>query len=261
MTKKEVALQAAKAASKIVKDDFGSVTEFSWKGNNKKDLVTETDFASEKVILSTIKKVFPYHGFYAEESGNDKIDAKSVWVIDPLDGTTNFTRQIPCVSISIALVENGKVQLGVIANPMTDEVFFAERGKGAFVNNQRIHVSHVRKLNESFVSAAWWSRNNNYVKHGRRIYNCLSEGARHIRNMSGTTWCLTRVAKGLFDVQTCDTQFHDIAAASIIIEEAGGLVTDSLGAPIVPFDASVKRIVAANPILHRKTLSLISRCA
>lgn len=257
MTEKKVAIQAALQAGKLLKNKFGNIKHISGKRGNPKDLVTEADLASEKIIINKIKHNFPDHGIFSEEAGNHKGQAKNVWVIDPLDGTTNFTREIPCFSISIALAKNKKVVLGVVYLPITDELYVAEKGKGAFMNNKRINVSKTEKLNKAFITAEWWSRDEQHIKKGLQTFSRLARTSSKIRYISSTVWSLSRVAKGVFDLETCDTSFLDIAAVALIIKEAGGKVTDLNNKEILPFSLGVTRIIAANNSLHPKVIKLL----
>jgi len=258
MSQKSIAIQAAQIASAIIKKKFGHSVAISAKGNNPRDLVTEVDITAERSIIKVLKKAYPTYGIIAEESGINKNKSKSVWVIDPLDGTMNFTRGIPCFSVSIALVENKRVVLGVVTNPLTNELYWAENGRGAFLNNKPITVSRTYDFRDAFISAEWWSRTPGYRQRGINIFMKLALTNTKLRYISGTAWALTRVASGRFDVETCDTTFLDIAAATLIVQEAGGIVTDDRGQKIIPFDMSIKRIVATNPYLHTKILKLIN---
>mgnify|MGYP001616870003 CR=1 FL=1 len=134
----DIALKALNLASVVVRQHYGRIHHIQAKGGNPKDLVTETDFASERVILSTITKAFPDHGIFSEEQGKSGMGQEYIWVVDPLDGTTNFTRDIPCISVSIALTHRGRTIVAAVANPLSKETFFAQRGQGAFLNGTPI---------------------------------------------------------------------------------------------------------------------------
>ena len=254
---KNTAIRAAREASKIVKDRFNQAFEVKIKGGNPLDLVTDVDVESEKKILGILKAAYPDHGFFSEEAGKSGVDSEYVWMIDPIDGTTNYSRGIPCFSVSIALVKNKEVVLGVVANPLADEVYWAEKGKGAWLNSQPIRVSTTTDLAKAFVSAEWWSRSGEYKQRGMELFMKLGERCAKIRYLSSTVWTLSRVARGLLDVETCDTTLLDVAAVGLIIKEAGGLLTDEKGGEIKPFDMEIKRVVVANPTLHSQVLKLI----
>lgn len=254
---KDTAIRAVREASQIVKGRFNQAFEVEIKGGNPLDLVTDVDLESEKKILEILRAAYPRHGFFAEEAGKSDVDAEYVWMIDPIDGTTNYSKGIPCVSVSVALIKNKEVVLGVIANPLADEIYLAEKGKGAFLNGVPIHVSGTDDLTKAFVSAEWWSRSGEYKQRGMELFMKLGKRCAKIRYLSSTVWTLSRVAKGLIDVETCDTTLLDVAAAGLIIKEAGGLLTDEKSREIKPFDMEIKRIVAANPKLHQQVLELI----
>ncbi|MBI2990118.1 MAG: inositol monophosphatase [Candidatus Magasanikbacteria bacterium] len=254
-----IALKALDLGSAVVRKHYGQVHHIQAKGGNPKDLVTETDFASERAILDTITRAFPDHGVFSEEQGKSGMEQEYIWVVDPLDGTTNFTRDIPCISVSIALTRRGRTIVAAVANPLSNEIFFAERGLGAFLNGIPIHVSRQASLADAFVCSEWYSRTPQFARHGLKIFSKLATVAPKIRYLSGTVWSLTRVARGLIDVETCDTSYLDVAAMSLIINEAGGKLTDEYGRSLKMNDTSVTRIVAANPNLHREVRQLIRR--
>lgn len=255
---KDTAIRAVREASQIVKDRFNQDFEVEIKGGNPLDLVTDVDLESEKKILEILRAAYPRHGFFAEEAGKSDVDAEYVWMIDPIDGTTNYSKGIPCVSVSVALIKNKEVVLGVIANPLADEIYWAERGTGAFLNGAPIHVSGTDDLTKAFVSAEWWSRSGEYKQRGMGLFMKLGERCAKMRYLSSTVWTLSRVARGLIDVETCDTTLLDVAAVGLIIKEAGGLLTDEKSREIKPFDMEIKRIIAANPKLHQQVLDLMS---
>ncbi|MFA6511746.1 MAG: inositol monophosphatase family protein [Patescibacteria group bacterium] len=249
-----IALQAAEAASRIVRSKFGMVQRVMAKNGNPKDVVTDTDLASEKRILQILRKHFPSYNVHSEEAGIHQGTSEYTWVIDPIDGTTNFSREIPCVSVSIALVHRKRVILGVISNPITNEVYVGEFHKGATRNGKKIHVGSKKTIEKAFVCCEWWSRTPQFERQGIRIFSHFAKASSKIRYISGTVWNLTRVASGNFDIETCDTSFLDIAAASRVITEAGGRLTDHRGKEIPAFSQDVHRIVAANPKLHAAAL-------
>ena len=150
----KIAIQAALKAGEILNKNRGRVKKVDYKG--KINIVTEIDLLSEQSILSLIKKNFPNHSILTEESKEQKTDSDYKWIIDPLDGTTNYAHDFPSYCISIALEKEGKVVLGVVYNPLLEELFTVETGKGAFLNKRRIGVSSSRDLSKSFL--AWLHR-------------------------------------------------------------------------------------------------------
>jgi len=251
---KKIAIKAALEAGKIIKKGFNNVKEIKFKNNNINDIVTNVDIEAEKKIISIIKNKFPKHNIYSEEKGNLKSASEYLWLIDPIDGTTNFSLGIPCFGTSIALLKNNKTILGIVHNPVTEETYIAERNKGAFLNNKKIKVSSISILNNAFIAVSWWSRDKNYRNKGINTFKKIAQIARKIRSINGTVFDLSKVASGNFDADICDTTFLDIAAAKLIIEEAGGKVTDSRGKDIEADINKIVKIVAANPILHKQIL-------
>lgn len=253
----QTALKAARSASQLVRQNFGQKITATIKHGNPQDLVTETDLASEKIIIDIIRAAFPEHGIRAEESGEIKNDSPYLWLIDALDGTTNFVRGLPCFSISIALAKNNETILGVVANPLTQEIFYAEKGSGAFLNDKPIRVSEIAEMSQAFANAEWWSRSSEFKERGIKIFSNLAVAVSKIRYTSGVVWGLTQIARGSFDIHTADTLSLDIAAIALIIEEAGGKVTDEQGQAISPSNSAIQRIVATNGLLHKSVLTLI----
>ena len=150
----ETAIEAAREAGAIILAGHGSPKKITYKG--EVDLVTETDRRSEAAIVARLRRDFPEHAIVAEEgSGKDGAASPFVWHVDPLDGTTNFAHGYPCFAASIGLLENGKPVAGVVFNPVANEMFYASRGEGAYLNQKRIHVSSVERLGESLVSTGF----------------------------------------------------------------------------------------------------------
>lgn len=255
----QTALKAAESASHLVREKFGQKMTVMIKHGNPQDLVTETDLTSEKIIIDTIRAAFPDHGIRAEESGESKSHSSYLWLIDALDGTTNFVRGIPCFSISIALAKNDETILGVVVNPLTQEIFYAEKGRGAFLNDKPIHVSEVTEMSRAFANAEWWSRTAEYQARGIKIFSSLATKVSKIRYTSGVVWGLSQIARGAFDIHTADTLSLDIAAIALIIEEAGGKVTDEQGQSISLSNSAIQRIVAANGLLHTPVLTFLQK--
>ena len=145
------AIQAAKAAGKIHRAHYGKVQNIRFKSGNQLNLVTEVDGRCEKVIMGLLKKRFPAHTFWGEESGGKLDSSNYTWIVDPLDGTTNYAHAYPFFCVSIALVKDGQLLAGVIYDSLRDECFTAERNKGAFLNGKRLKVSKVKVLKQSLL--------------------------------------------------------------------------------------------------------------
>lgn len=254
---RRVAERAAKKASVMIRRKYGKEIEIKIKNKNPKDLVSEVDLAAEKIIVSEIRKVFPYHTIHSEEMGIDKQKHPLTWVIDPIDGTSNFIHHIPCFCVSIALVDDTKALLGVVADPMTDRVYVGVRNKGAWMNGRRIHVSRTRHIEKAFASVEWWSRDLAHQPQGIQTFSVLARHTNKIRYISGTVWELMQVATGTFDLVTCETSFLDIAASLVIVQEAGGVITDESGHTMQNQREGVHRIVAANRVLNKKVVEIL----
>ena len=256
---KEEAIAAALEAGKIIKNGFDNIKTIKYKRGNSADLVTNIDLEAEKKIISIIKKSFPDHTIISEEAGIIKKRSPYTWIIDPLDGTTCFTKNIPCFSTSIALYKNNLPFIGCVYLPITDELFFAEKGKGAYRNNKKITVSKIDNLAKAFSCVEWWSRDLKFKNEGIQVFNKIAKKSKKIRYISSTVWDLMRIANGDFDLHICDTAFLDIAASLIIIEEAGGKITDDRSKPIKYFSKDITKIVSANHKLHQKAINQIKK--
>ncbi len=142
----QIAIEAALEAGKYLKENVGKIRRIEHKGGHETNLVTEIDQNAEAMIIGRIKKHFPDHDFLGEESGSAEVKSEYRWIIDPLDGTVNYTHGLPIYSVSIGLEHEGKIVLGAVYDPSLDELFTAEKGKGAWLNKERIHVTKTRRL-------------------------------------------------------------------------------------------------------------------
>jgi myo-inositol-1(or 4)-monophosphatase len=247
-----IAEKAVRHSGGILLHRFGNI---SVREKGKKDIITETDMESEKVLIRAIHDNFPSHTICSEESGEIKRKKEYVWFIDPLDGTNYFSFKVPFFSVSVGLQYNDQMVLGLVYYPCLDELFWAERGKGAFLNKQRIHVSKTSELSRSVVSydyAAAYSK----IKKAVAIFSRLAENVRFARVYASEALELCYTACGRFDINvTNGTKPWDIAAGSLIVEEAGGKITDFKGNPWNPY---MKNIVATNGLLHERVLKLLA---
>lgn len=263
-----VAKDAALAVTPMLQQAFGNTMEIRTK-ESVGDYVTEYDVAAEQEIVKRIRAAFPKHSIFAEEQ-TDIIGTKDAcWLIDPIDGTSNFTLSIPWFCTSIALVIGGQTVVGVIMHPITGELIWATRGGGAFIEMpfletrltvaRELKVSTIADLHEARVNAAWWSRRGEpeFMLRGIATFNNFAEFALKMRYLSSTALDMVHVARGHFDVATSDGRFLDIAAAKLIVEEAGGKVTDGAGNVIDPKNRSTQRFVSTNGILHSDALRLV----
>ena len=222
----ELAQSTALKAGSLLKDGFGTIFKIDSK-EGKNNLVTEYDLKAEELIISEIKKNYPDHTFLAEESGktgNEEFEYR--WVIDPLDGTVNFSHNLPIFSVSIALEHNGKIVCGCIYNPILDELFSAEIGKGAFLNGEAIKVSDNPDFTRAYLVTGFpYNVNENPHDCINHFTKMLKMGL-PIRRLGSAALDLCYVACGRFD-GFWEVTLHpwDVAAGILFVQEAGGKVT------------------------------------
>jgi myo-inositol-1(or 4)-monophosphatase len=259
---KKIAVEAALTGGEILSKHRGKVKNIGYK--DEVNLVTEVDRISEEAILQIIKKSFPDHAILTEESEEfipDGKKSKSIykWVIDPLDGTTNYVHGLPIYCVSIALEENGKIIFGVVYNPNLDELFVAEKDKGAFLScgktKRRISVSQTTQLSKSLLATGFpydirTSKINN-LNHFANFY----KKAQAVRRGGSAVLDLCYLAMGRFDgFWELKLSPWDMAAGSLMVEEAGGKITDFLGGP---FNIYSKEILASNGKIHQEMIEVL----
>lgn len=245
-----IAIEAAIQAGAILKKGFGLGCVIDTKPG-KQNLVTEYDRASEACIISFIKKEYPTHCFLAEESGLSKKgeEAEILWIIDPLDGTTNFTREIPIFTVSIAAYQQGKCLSGVVFQPMTNELFIAEKGKGAFLNQKRLETSKVKSLEKSMIMVGLPYEVSFNPMIGTEDLTTLVQQGAILRNLGSAALALAYIAAGRIDAfWMYNLYLWDIAAGQLLIEEAGGKCTRYGSAS--SFIESPLNFLATNKHLH-----------
>ncbi len=248
-------INIAKEAGEIVREGFGKKLKIEYK-SNETNLVTEIDKASEKFITDFIKKTYPTHDILAEESGEMKSGSEYLWVVDPLDGTTNFAHGLPIFSVSIGLQKKGKTILGVVYDVMQDITYFAEEGNGAYANSERLKVSLNDKINHSVLVTGFPYNISENPEKTLEIFSALTRKARAIRRLGSAAIDMCYVAKGVFDA-FWEVYLHpwDICAGILIVEEAGGIITDFHGKKI---DIYAKRILASNEKMHPHLMDIIN---
>ena len=253
---KQAAIDAAYHAGAILRQGFGTQFSVSRKGSPH-DLVTEYDGRAEEAIISHLSRLYPSHGFLAEESGvSTHPDAPVKWVIDPLDGTMNYAHHIPLFCVSIAAVVEEKAVVGVIYNPLLEELFVAERGKGATLNGQRISVSKVDSIENGVLATGFpYGHSTLREKCISQFMNFLEVG-NPIRIIGSAALTLAYVACGRFDIYWgSNLKPWDVAAGTLLIEEAGGKITHFDGSPLDMF--LVSNTLATNSHLHNEALRLL----
>ena len=250
------AIETAREAGQILLEKFGRKIKISKKGDI--DLVTEADLASEKAIIERIRSHYPKHSVLAEESGASSFaggDHRWRWIVDPLDGTTNYAHGYPCFCVTLALEHDGEIVVGVTFDPTRNELFAAEKGKGATLNNKPIRVSETEKLSESLIITGFpydFKQKENFAKH---LTDFLLK-SRGVRRDGSAAIDMAYVACGRFD-GFWEEGLHawDVAAGVLLIEEAGGRVSyydDS------KFSIYEPPICADNGLIHTEMLQILN---
>lgn len=257
MNRKREYLGAAQAAvreaGRLLKQNIDKSGEIFFKG--VVDLVTDSDNASQKMIFKRLSSAFPDHDFLAEEGLCQAKGAKFRWIIDPLDGTTNYAHRFPVFCISIALEQNGEVVLGVIYDPMREEMFWAVKGEGAFLNGEKIQVSTVSDLNKSLVATGFpYDLRESKVNNIRHFNNFLLR-VQAIRRCGSAALDLCYVACGRFDgFWELKLNPWDVAAGALIVEEAEGCLSDFQGRE---FSIYGSEILATNSLIHEEMVKVL----
>jgi len=250
------AIDIAKKAGLIQMSYFGNITEIKKKSNHI-DILTEADTQSETLILDKISQKYPSHSIITEESNNILKDSEYKWIIDPLDGTTNFTHNLPIFAVSIALLKNDKVILGVVYNPAADKCFYAEINKGSYLNNKKIHTSSSTTLSDTLLATGFPYLHDDRYDLSFKLFKEFYDKTRGIRRLGAAALDLCFVAMGRFDgFYEFELNSWDIAAGSLIVKEAGGLVTDWDGKE-VPLNG--KRILASNKKIHKEMINILTK--
>jgi myo-inositol-1(or 4)-monophosphatase len=250
----QVALKAAREAGAVVLAEHSRPQKISYKGDV--DLVTETDKRSEALIVGRLRREFPDHRVVAEEgSSGASAASRYEWHVDPLDGTTNFAHGYPCFAVSIGLLQDGEPLVGVVFNPVSDELFSATRGAGAFLNGKPIHVSTIAKLSTSLVATG-------FPVHKRgdtgniQYYWQFTLRSHGVRRDGSAALDLCSVACGRFEAfWEFGLKSWDTAAGILIVMEAGGKVTDLAGGP---YHAGGPNILVSNGQVHAEMQSTIA---
>jgi len=248
-------LEAAKAAGDLMKTSFNS----DFKVSNKEglnNLVTEVDHASEKLIMDTIRSRFPEHYILSEESGEHIMDSEIKWIIDPIDGTVNFANGIPLCCVSIGVEKAGTMILGAVYNPFLEEMFFAERGKGATLNGKQLQVTAKDDVTTSCLVTGFPYSYLDEPNGPLVVFEKLIRIGVPVRRLGSAAIDLCWVAAGRFDgFYEHKLNAWDSAAGFLMVEEAGGKVTDFEGNAYSPYQP---HIVATNGKIHDQLLDYIN---
>ncbi len=253
----EVAREAALEAGRYLKMNVGKIHQIEYKAGQETNLVTEIDKKAEEIIICKIKQHFPQHDFLGEESGAAEVKSEFRWIIDPLDGTVNYTHGLPVFCVSIGLEHNGEIILGVVYNPNLDELFTAEKGKGAWLNNERIEVSKTTKLMESLVVTGFpYTINKNPEPELTHFRNFILQ-SQAVRRLGSAALDLSYVACGRFD-GFWEGTLHawDMAAGVLLVTEAGGKWTDYRGLPSNVYN---KQMLASNGLIHDQMIAVLKK--
>jgi len=226
------AIFSARMAGSVIKEQFYCQKVVTKKG--PVNLLTETDGNCERMIVEYLSSHFPEHKFFTEEGTASDPPGGYRWIIDPLDGTTNFVHSIPFVAVSIALELDGEIILGVVYNPILDELFTAEKGKGAYLNlDKRLSVTNVTHMHDCLVATGFPYNRFHIAKRLGKIVEMLSANSKDLRRTGSASCDLCYVAAGRFDAYfEEDLKPWDIAAGMLMVQEAGGIVSDYYGNPV-----------------------------
>jgi len=253
----DFAINLARDAGNLLKEKFNSKHEVHYKGEI--NLVTEADKMSEDLIIAAINSSFPDHGILSEESPAQNSSAKLRWIIDPLDGTTNYAHGYPVFCVSIALENEGVIVLGVIYDPLREDMFVAERGKGAYLNGKKLKVSPTATLSRSLLATGFpydirMSKDNNL-----NYFNLMAVEAQAIRRAGAAALDIAYLAAGRFDgFWELKLMPWDVAAGCLMVEESGGVISDMSGGQ---WDISSPNVLVSNGLIHEQMISVFKRGA
>ena len=250
------AVKAAREAGKIINRASLDVSSLKIKSKSVNDFVSEVDHAAEAAIISILKEAYPDHGFLGEESGSTNHNAENIWIIDPLDGTTNFLHNFPQYCISIALQQKGVLTQAVIYDPVRNDLFTATKGRGAFLNDTRIRVTNRTKLQESLIATGFPFRDFTHLETYMAMLKDMIKKTTGIRRPGSAALDLAYVAAGYTDgFFEIGLSTWDIAAGGLLVQEAGGIVGDFEGNESW---LTTGNIVAANPKVFAQMLQTLA---
>ena len=250
--------KACLKASRSLIRDFGEIENLQVATKAPGDFVTSADKRTEKILIEELQKSHPEYGIVTEESGViNKSNSKNKWIIDPIDGTMNFLNGIPQFAISVGYEEDNEIKCGVIFNPITNEMYLAEKGSGAYLNNSRIRVSNKKSIKDSIIVTGGPKQSSKIKEKIFSEYINVSKNVSNVRKFGSAALDMAYVASGRFDgYWQRELNYWDIAAGIIILKEAGGFVDffeADMNAPLK------KNILATNSNIHEELRDLINK--
>lgn len=253
-----IAIRAARAAGDIILRYHNQIELLTITNKAANDFVSEVDKSAEVAIIDEIKKAFPEHSFLAEESGETINDSKFLWIIDPLDGTTNYLHGFPQYAVSIALFEDGEATQAVVYDPFKEEMFFASRGDGCYLNNHRIRVSGALGFENTLIGTGFPFRAPEHLDTYLAMFKAIHPKVAGIRRAGSAALDLAYIASGRLDgFFEIGLNIWDIAAGILLIKEAGGHITTFKGNPI-PITQSPINVIAATPKILKPLIKIIN---
>jgi myo-inositol-1(or 4)-monophosphatase len=253
-----IAIKAARSAGAIINRASLDLDLLRISTKSPNDFVTEVDQAAEQVIIETLLAAYPGHGILAEESGraHGARDSDYVWIIDPLDGTTNFIHGFPVYAVSIALAFKGQVQQAVVYDPARNDLFYASKGRGAFLNDRRLRVSRRTRLAESLIGTGFPFRKGDNFKRYVQMFEAIMQSCAGLRRPGAAALDLCYVAAGWYDA-FFETGLNPwgIAAGSLLITEAGGLIGNFTGESDYLYQ---REVVAGNPKVYAQMVQILA---
>jgi myo-inositol-1(or 4)-monophosphatase len=256
----DFALAAARQAGQLLHESFHQQHSVRAK-SSEIDLVTEADLASERLLVNALRERFPEHAILSEEGLGDSESAidqvPCLWLVDPLDGTVNYAHGYPVWGVSMALARQGQIALAVSYDPLRDEMFWAERDRGAWLNGRRIRVSSVERLQEALVATGFAYQRATLQDNNLAEFGAVMPRVQGVRRAGAAILDMAHLADGRLDgYWEMHLQPWDWAAGWLIVEEAGGMVSDLSGQP---WSLGVTNLVASNGLVHDELLALLQR--
>lgn len=244
-----------KQAGASIRNNFGKITEGTPK-SGPRDIVTKADYEAEDILITAIRRKFPYHAILSEEAGALSGSSPYTWIIDPLDGTANFAQQIPLFGVIVALAKGNVIECGAIYDPIHDEYYYARKGQGCYRNGKPVHVSDITSLEDTIINISN-VRDRTSVEqfaHWRSVFALYTT---YYRAYGSAAQTISAVAGGRLDAYIMGGAYPwDIAAGALLVREAGGVIT-TLNGKRWSWRENNQQIVAANPKLHRTIMKVL----